>query len=83
MDEFEVEYDEDEEGWSVSRRVIPADFAVIGLGLVRDLFGAFESAFAVTQQIIAGHANFQTNQRLFRQEAAIEIETLTSGDEDG
>ncbi len=83
MDEFEVEYD-DEEGYLVSRRVIPADFAVIGLGLARDLFGAVTTALSTAQAIVAGHANYLTDQRLFRQEAAIEIETLTTGDdEDG
>lgn len=84
MDEFEVEYDEDGNGYYVSRRLIPTDFAVIGLGLVRDLFTSVASAVAMTQSLVANHANYQTDRRLFQQQAAIEIETLTSGDdEDG
>lgn len=83
MDESEVEYEEDENGFSVSRRVIPLDFAVIGLGLVRDLFGAFETAFSVSQVIVARHTNYLTDRRSFQRDAAIEIETLTSGDDNG
>jgi hypothetical protein len=83
MDEFEVECDENGDPWSVSRRLIPADFAVLGLGLARDIASAVENTLGMAQALVAGHANFLTNQRLFRQEAAIEIETLTSGDDDG
>jgi hypothetical protein len=83
MDEsFEVEYDGDEDGaYLVTKRIVPFDFAVIGLGLVRDLFGSFERAFSVSQVIVAQHANFQVEQRDFREQAAIEIETLTTGEE--
>ena len=79
----EAEWGEDDEGNLVSRRVIPADFAVLGFGLARDLFAVCSRVFDVAQTLAMQHANFITTQRLFRQEAAIEIETLTSGDADG
>ena len=83
MDEFEVEYKEDDEGVFVSKRVIPADLAVLGLGLARDLSACFARFFDIALHLAGNHADYQTNQRLFQQEAAIEIETLTSGDQDG
>lgn len=77
------EYEESEDGWLTSRRLIPADFAVLGLGFARDLVSAVENTLGIAQVLVAGHANYLTELRQFRQEAAIEIETLTSGDDNG
>lgn len=84
MDEFESEQIEDENSvWLISRRVTPADIGVLALGFAREIAGAFENAFGLAQHLMCGHANYLAGQRHFHQQAAREIETLTSGDEDG
>lgn len=72
--------DDDEGEAFPARPAQPLDFAVIGLSFLRDLSGAVESALDLTVQVVGGHVNWNVEQREFRREAALEIESLTNGE---
>lgn len=65
-----------------SMRFLAADIAPLVLGMVEGIVGAIHAASVVAYNVAARHANFRHEQETFREEAAIEIETLI-GEVDG
>lgn len=66
------DYDEDR-----SMRFLAADIPPLVLGLLEGILGAVHAASVTAYNVAARHANFRHEQELFREEAALEIETLT------
>lgn len=83
MDEEEYEIGEE---WDVdhpSRRARPkVDFLILGLNLIGGIATAIRDTAEIAVNICAAHANWQVERDVFHEEAAIEIETLTTGDEE-
>lgn len=80
MDEF----DDELEGEALpSRRFVGVDLLVVGLGFASDIATDVGSALTQLRNLTAMHANYRVDQRSFAEEAAKEIETLTSGETDG
>lgn len=73
----------DEEVETNSMRFIAADIAPLVLNLMVNVVGAVHSSLITAYNVAARHANFLHDQATFREEAAIEIETLTTGELDG
>jgi hypothetical protein len=67
----------------VQRRAIPFDFVVLGAFLLDELAGAIHSTATAAYNLAAMHANYLHDQATFREEAALEIETMTTGESDG
>lgn len=67
------------EAWE--RRFMRTDVVVLGLNLATSVVQAFADTLLAAQGLVAAHANFQISQHEFQEEAALEIETLISGDE--
>ena len=70
---------DDEEVERRSMRFIAADIPPLVLGLLEALTGALHQSLVVAYNVAARNANFQHEQLVFQEEAAIEIETLTEG----
>lgn len=83
MDDEEFEYDEGCEYVVPQRRFMRADLVVLGLDLANGIVSAVASTLAMAQSLAAAHANFINAQEHFREEAALQIEQMTSGDSDG
>lgn len=66
---------------SPARRFIRADAVALGLRFLSDLATAVDENLTRLSNAAAMHANYRIQQREFREQAAIEIETLVSGDE--
>lgn len=73
---------DDDEVESGQMRFIPADIAPLFLGFLEGIIGAWHQSLVVAYNVAARNANFQHEQLIFQEEAAIEIETLT-GETDG
>ena len=69
MDDYD---DEDRE-----MRFLAADIPPLVLGLLEGILGAIHAASVTAYNVAARHANFRHEQELFREEAALEIETMT------
>jgi hypothetical protein len=81
--EDEEEYDdEDYETWVPNRRFRKVDVVVLGVNFAYRLVGAVHSTLEDVVQLVAGHANFEVERDTFREEAMLEIETIT-GEQDG
>lgn len=65
------------------RRARWADVPVIACNFLFDISKAVNNVFGDMQAIAAMHANFNIKQDEFHEQAAREIETLTTGDENG
>lgn len=78
----EIEWEQEEDGIPY-RRFMKADLAVLGLGLVAGIVGAVHETLSAAQTLAAYHANYINSRHDFHEEAALEIETLTSGEIDG
>jgi hypothetical protein len=65
-----------------SMRFIRADIFPLILGLIEGIAGAIHASTVTAYNVAARHANHMHEQAVFREEAAIEIETLT-GETDG
>jgi len=66
-----------------SMRFMKCDIAPLVLGLVEGLVGAIHASTITIYNLAARHANHIHEQAAFREEAALEIETLTTGEVDG
>lgn len=66
----------------INMRFIAADIPPLILGLLEGIAGAVHQSLVIAYNVAARNANFQHDQLTFREEAAIEIETLT-GETDG
>jgi hypothetical protein len=73
---------DDDEVETRSMRFIVADIPPLVFGLLEALTGALHQSLVVAYNVAARNANFKHEQAIFREEAAIEIETLT-GETDG
>lgn len=78
------DYD-DNEGFAVfvpgpppTRRFVLVDLLVLSLHFVSEVAGAFHSTSVAAYNIAAQHANYRVDQRDFREQAARDIETLTT-----
>jgi hypothetical protein len=67
---------DDDEIETRSMRFIAADIPPMVLGLLEGIAGAIHQSLVVAYNVAARNANFQHDQLTFREEAAIEIETL-------
>lgn len=83
MFEEEHEYEDDHEHGIPCRRFQKADLVILGFGLISGIAGAISNTAETAQNLVMMHANFNQQQQNFHQQAAIEIERLTSGDVDG
>lgn len=77
---FEIVFTQEE---PASRRFRREDIFVLGMGLATGLTQAVASTLSTAHQLLAWHANYKFDQDAFHEEAAREIETLTSEDSDG
>lgn len=82
-DEEEYEYDEGCEFVHPSRRFMRTDLVVLGLDLVGGVLNSVVNTLATARNLAAAHANYKVEQHAFHEEAALEIEQMTSGDGDG
>ena len=73
-DDFDVE--------TSSMKFMAVDILPLILGFTENVLGALHSTAITAYNVAARHANFKHEQAVFREEAAIEIETLT-GEVDG
>lgn len=64
------------------RRAIAFDLVVLGAYVLDELAGALHSTCTAAYNLAAMHANHLHEQATFREEAALEIETMT-GEFDG
>lgn len=67
---------------SRGRKAGLVDLLVLSLHFVSELTSALHSTAVAAYNIAAQHANHRIDQEAFREQAALEIETLT-GDDDG
>lgn len=65
---------------TVSRRFRRQDLFVIGLQLVNGVANAVASATETAMVLAGAHVNWMVDQEDFHQEAALEIESLVSGE---
>lgn len=63
-----------------SRRFLRADVFVLGLQLVAGVANAVSSTCETAMTLAGAHANWKQDQDSFHEEAALEIESLVSGD---
>lgn len=81
--------DEEDEGFievdegPTSRKFRKADIAVLAVGLLSGIVDAFASAATTAYNLAAMHANYEVDRDAFREEAALEIETITGDSNDG
>jgi hypothetical protein len=80
--------DEDEDEWGdvcepVAARFSRWDVAIAVFGMFMGIFHAISSCFESLLQASVAAANKEIRDDRFHQEAALEIETLTGGEEDG
>lgn len=66
-----------------SRKFRKADLAVLALGLVSGIVDAVQATATTAYNLAAMHANYEVDQDTFREEAALEIETITGDSNDG
>ena len=66
----------------VSRRFMPTDLFVLALDLARGVSEAVAATLGTAQSLAAGHANYKVDQAAFHEQAALQIETMTSGESD-
>lgn len=64
------------------RRMRRADYVVLGCFILDEVVSALHTCTVKAYNLAAMHANYVHEQATFREEAAIEIETLT-GERDG
>jgi hypothetical protein len=62
-----------------ARRLQKIDLAIITLNTLSDLFGAVADGFEMTVTLLAAHANYNVERAQFAERAALEIETITGG----
>lgn len=75
--------DDDDIRSTPARRFRSGDLLVVGLEFISDVSVAVASALTFLRDLAAMHTNYLTSRDAFHQQAALEIETLTSGDLDG
>lgn len=68
--------------YRMSRRFHKADLIVLGLDLIRGLSAAITSTLTTAQELAGLHANFKCDQEDFHEQAALEIEMLTNGEDE-
>lgn len=73
--------DEEEEFEPWVRRFRKADLLVLALSFATDVIAAVAVNLETATRLVAGHANFLNDRSDFHEQAALEIETLTNGDE--
>lgn len=83
MEDDDFDFFEDATPADPGRKFQPADVLVLGFHFLRGVAQATANTFTYAQSVAAEHANFRTQQMNFHQAAALEIETLVSGDDDG
>ena len=64
-----------------ARRLRPADIGVVALDLVRGVCAAITNTVELAQNLVMSHANWQCDREQFAQDAALEIEQMTNGEE--
>lgn len=79
--------DDDEEfdaqvAYTPAHRLRKIDMLIVGLEFARQMTSAIEDTLSSCVQLVAAHANYKFERDKFQQAAALEIETLTSGDDD-
>lgn len=74
--------DDDDDYGPVTRRMLPVDYVVMAAFFFDELAGAVHRTATKAYNLAAMHANHIHEQATFREEAALEIETLT-GEVDG
>lgn len=79
MEEIEFEFVEPQ---SLSRRFRKSDILVLGLDLIAGMAGSVAETLMAARNCAAMHANWRYDQEAFHDEATLQIETLTHGDED-
>lgn len=68
----------------VSRRFRRADIFVLALDLAQGVAEAMSETLTTARTLVAMHANWDCDRETFHEQAALEIEMLTSeGEEDG
>jgi len=78
MDDFDIEIPE---AWTLSRKFRKEDLAVIALDLIACVVKSVGETLMMARDTAAMHANWRADRDTFHEEAALEIETLTNGDE--
>lgn len=71
-----------EQNQSYSRPFKRGDLVVLGLDFLYGVSHALTSTLVNARDIAAGHVNHQIDRDVFHEEAAREIESMISGDED-
>lgn len=72
----------EDEGAAYSRKFRRADVLVVGLNFTKRLIGAFYHTASELTELVAMHANYEVDREAFAEEAALEIESLVSGEEE-
>ncbi len=76
--------EEDEDEFEPYVHAAPArgiDWLIVGVGLARGVGESLVEALQQAEILLCGHANHQVNQAAFEEEARLQIETITEGDE--
>lgn len=73
---------EDEDYYQPARRLQGIDAAIVTLELCRGIASAVTNALSSSVQLLAAHANYRVEQQAFQEEAALEIETIVTGEQD-
>lgn len=71
--------DDDDDYGPVTRRMLPVDYVVMAAFFFDELAGAVHRTATKAYSLAAMHANHIHEQATFREEAALEIETMTGG----
>lgn len=80
MDEFDSEVESD--AFRLSRRFRKADLLVIALDLIACATKSVAETLMMARDTAAMHANWTADQDTFHEEAALEIESMTNGEDD-
>jgi hypothetical protein len=73
--------DDEFEGRTPARKFQKIDILILGFNLLDEVFAAVSDAFTSLTTLTAAHANYNVQREQFRQDATLEIETIT-GDAD-
>lgn len=76
---MEDEFDEE----TISRKFYPTDMLVVGLDVAYGTAHSVAQGLATLRDLVAFHVNWKFDQDAFHEQAALEIETMTNGDENG
>jgi hypothetical protein len=78
MDEEEYEIGEE---W-YSRRFQKVDLVIFGVNVTGGTLAAVAASLEALGNALLGHANYNVDRDSFHEEAALEIETMTTGETD-